>query len=263
MSRNKNRLVVANGKGGVTKTTTTCEVAAHASRRKKKILLVDMDPQSNSSSTILGYIPPSTQKTIFDLLIDEQVEIRGVLKKGSNNWPNIWILPSNQKLSTAYKFLETEPNWISRLDEISQQIEHNFDAIIIDTPPSMGLLTKMSIRAANKLLIPTDTSMYSDDGGATILALVNHIERKTGHKLETVKLILAMQQKKNSFVTKNALEYLSETYNEIFMRVDLPHCTKAQEAHRRYEPPKSAMSLLPSDHKLFKGYEKISSALIS
>ena len=204
MKRNKNRLVIANGKGGVTKTTTTAEIAAHASRRKKKLLLIDMDPQGNLSSTLLGYIPPTSQLTIFDLLIDEDVEIKNVIQKGSLNWPGICILPSNQKLSTAYKFLETEPNWISRLDEVVEQIEHNFDAVVIDTPPSMGLLTKMAIRAANKLLIPADTSTFSDSGDETILALVQHIEKKTGHKLDIIKMVLALQQKQNSFVTKDS-----------------------------------------------------------
>lgn len=263
MPRNNNRLAVANGKGGVTKSTTSCEIAAHASRNKKKVLLVDLDPQGNTSSTILGYLPPSHERTIFDLLVDEESDIKSVLRKGSEFWPGIWILPSNQKLEKAYKFLESEPNWINRVDEVIEQIEHNFDAVIMDTPPSMGLLTKMAIKASNKVLIPTDTSKFSDDGNDTILALIQHIEDKTGHKLDSINLILALQQKQNSFVTKDSLKFLTENHGDIFLPVDLPHCTKAQEAHRKFSPPRSAMSLLNPSHKLYRGYEKLASVLIS
>lgn len=262
MKRNQNRIVVANSKGGVTKTTSLCELAAHASFEGKRVLCIDLDPQANTTSTLLGHTPTSKDKTLFDLLIDNETDIKDVLCKGSDNWPHIWLLPANQKLEKTYKFLESEPNWISRLDEVIQQIEHNFDAILIDTPPTMGLLTKLAIMAANKLLIPTDTSRFSNDGDETILALAEHIQEKTGHKLETIKMVLTLQQKGGARANVNARKYLKEHYKKIFWDIELPHCVKAIEAQRMYSPPKSVSSLLTPDHKLYKGYQQIAKALI-
>lgn len=262
MTRNSNRIVIANSKGGVTKTTSLCEVAAHGAKLDKKILCIDLDPQGNTSSTLLGRCLDSRELTIFDLLVDEEANIREAIAKATDNWPNIWVIPGNQKLERAYKFLESEPNWISRLDEVLEQIEHNFDAVLIDTPPAMGMLTKMAIKAANKLLIPTDTSRFANDGDETILGLVNHIQKKTGHKLDDIKMVLTLQQKKGSHATRDAIRYLTDKYDEIFLPVDLPHCIKAIEAQRMHVPPVSVMSLLDSDHKLYQGYEKISQTLI-
>lgn len=260
--RHHNRIAISNSKGGVGKTTTCLEIGAHAARMGMKVLFVDMDPQANTSSSILGYTPKATDPTIFELLVEDHGDVLQVIKKGTECWPNSYCLPCNQRLGSAYKFLESEPNWITALDEIIESIEDNFDLILIDTPPSMGLLTKLSIRAANKLLIPTDTSRFADDGDETIIAQVMLLEKKSGHKLDLIRMVLTLQQKRGAYATRDSIDYLKSQYNDLFLDIDIPHSVKVIEAQRMHRPPQSAMSILEPDHKLFLGYEKLTNELI-
>lgn len=260
MSRHKNRILFANNKGGVGKTTSLVEICAHAVFKNKKVLIIDMDPQGCASRVFLGEIPGPKDSTIFDVLVG-QAEVTDALKKATENWPRVHVLGANQKLEVAHKFLEPEPGWETALDEVVESIEENFDLILIDSPPALGLLTKIAIRAANKLVIPTDISLYADDGLSKLLALVDHIEKKTKHKIDLVKVVVTAMQKGGAHATRNALKRLQDEVGEMFMPVELPHTIKVFEAQREAQP-RAAAQMLDEDHKLYVGYQKLFEAII-
>ncbi len=261
--RNKNRIVVSNSKGGVGKTTSVIEICAAAARLNiGKGLVIDLDPQGNASRHLLGEVPKPKDETVYDLLMEEDTDIKSVLKKANASWPNVWVIPANQRLKNADKTLESIPHWIDLLDEIVEQIESKFAYIIIDTPPAMNALTKMAVKAANKLLIPTDGSLYSDDGDKTILALVETLKKRTNHHLDLVKMVMTQQQKAGAHAVRHAMNALKSNYEDVFDPVRLPHSVKVNEAQRLHTPPVSPSYILPDDHSLRTGYEKITNDLL-
>jgi chromosome partitioning protein len=255
MQRNQNRIAVTNNKGGVGKTTTLIEICAHAVEAQKRVLVIDNDPQGNASRILLGYIPKVKDLTIFDLLIGE-AEVTDVVKKATENWPRVYVIGANQKLESAHKFLESQPGWETALDDVVESIEDNFDIVLIDSPPNLGFLTKIAIRAANKIIIPTDTSVYAEDGLTKILALIENIETKTKHKVDVVRIVLAALQKGGAHSTRNTIAKLKTSYKDLFLPVELPHTTKVSDAQRE-AIPKAAAQILDHDHKLYKGYKEL------
>ncbi|HET9239184.1 MAG TPA: AAA family ATPase [Oligoflexus sp.] len=260
MPRHKNRITIGNNKGGVGKTTTTVELCAHAVYQRKKTLIVDADPQANASRIFLGYKPGAKDTTLFDVLLGE-ADVTDALKKATDNWPGVYVLPGSQKLESAHKFLESEPGWETALDEIIESIEDNFDLILIDSPPALGLLTKIAIRAANKVLIPTDTSIYGEEAVTKMFALIEHIEKKTKHKVELVRVVLAAMQKGGAYATREALSKLKTEYGDSFLPIELPHTVKVMDAQRA-AVPKAAAQILQDDHKLYTGYKQLLESII-
>ena len=224
--RNKNRIVVCNGKGGVGKTTSVIEIAAELSNvQQGRLLVIDIDPSANSTLHLLGYIPKQSELTISNLLLDDDLDTKALFRKATSAWPNTYVIPSNETLNRVPALIEGQEYWINLLDENLETFEHNFDYILIDTPPLTNALTKLALRAANKLLIPTDISEYSDSSDNKILALVKSLEKKGNHKLDLVKLVMTMQQKGNSFAVREAIQTAIKEHGDIFDPVFIPHTT--------------------------------------
>lgn len=256
----KKRVGVGNNKGGVGKTTTLVELVANSVRRKKKTLVLDLDPQCGAGQMLLGAVPEMDEITLFHVLIGN-AGVKDALRKASSNWPGVYVLCSNQKLENAHKFLETEPGWETCLDEIIESIEDNFDEIYVDMPPATGFLTKIALRAINTLVIPTDISIYAASGLNKMFALIDHFERKSNHKIDLVRVIVTASQKGGSKVIRSALDELKEKYGDQYLPVDLPHTVRVWEAQREI-PPRAASQVLEENHKLLQGYKSLYEAII-
>ena len=161
MSNKKcNTVVIANSKGGVGKTTTILECAAHAGKNKKKVLVVDMDPQGDSSKALLGRALEPEDAHIFHLLVGE-VGVEDVVRSSNEHWENVHIIPADIKLTTLPEHLSGVLGYEKKLYKVLGSIKHLYDLILIDTGPQTTILTQIAMRAADQLLIPTDTSVYS------------------------------------------------------------------------------------------------------
>jgi chromosome partitioning protein len=144
-------IVIANQKGGVGKSTTVVNLGAALALSEKKVLVVDFDPQANSVSG-LGITREQVKKTVYDLLIDETLEIEEIILP--TEIPNLYAIPSNVDLSGAHVELADVDNKYFILKQRLEKIKQNYDYILIDTPPSMGLLTLSGLCAADQVLIP-------------------------------------------------------------------------------------------------------------
>lgn len=177
---------VFNQKGGVGKTTTSINLSAYLASFGKKILLVDIDPQGNTTSG-LGVDKEKLEYSMYDILMGENpndalVEIN----------ENLFLLPSNVDLAGAEIELTSKDNRESKLKEALNKIKDNFDYIFIDCPPSLGLLSINSLTASDSVLIPIQCEFYALEGVGQLMNTIQLVKRSLNSKLEIQGVIMSM-----------------------------------------------------------------------
>ena len=164
-------IAVVNQKGGVGKTTTAVNVSTILAKKGKKVLLIDADPQGNATSGV--GLEKNTEKSIYDVIIND-VEIDEAIEK--TQIKNLYVCPSNINLAGAEVELVSMLSREQRLKEKLEKIENDFHYVIIDCPPSLGLLTINAFTAANSLLIPIQCEYYALEGVGQLMITVNLIK---------------------------------------------------------------------------------------
>ncbi len=263
MSSQCKKVCIANSKGGVGKTTTTLECAAHAGALGKRVLVVDMDPQGDSSKILLGRALEQDEKHIFHLLTDA-ADIEDVVREANVHWKKTHVIPADLKLTTLPEHLSGVLGYEKKLDKVLKSIEHLYDLILIDTGPQTTMLTQLAMRAASFLMIPTDTSLYSEYAIEKTLAIAEQLREDANHNIELLGIICAASHKGGAKVNVKAKEILIKKYGKKFLDDEIPHCIKVQEAQRADQDglPVPTMSLLDKEHPLFQNYLKLTSNLI-
>ncbi len=210
-------IAISNQKGGVGKTTTTINLGTALSSVGKKVLIVDLDPQSNAS-TGLGIDNNSRKKTIYDLLISQKVESDCILP---TIIPNMNIIPADVNLAGAEIELVDLDSREKRLKNIIDKV-NNYDTILIDCPPALGLLTINGLTAANSVIIPLQCEFFALEGLSSLMSTISTIQKSFNEKLEIQGIVLTMYDKRNSLsslVEKDVREHLGKkVYNTVIPR---------------------------------------------
>lgn len=181
---------IANQKGGVAKTTSAINLSCYLAEFGYKTLLIDFDPQSSASS---GLGLRRVEKSIYDLLYGT-MKLEDVVQKTSLD--NLMILPSNQNLA-AFEFeAMLVDRKESKLKDLISSIE-GFDFVIIDCPPSLGLLTINALVASEHILIPVQTEFFALEGLSLLLETAAKVKKRWNLKLEILGIILTMCDKRN------------------------------------------------------------------
>ncbi|MBN1623321.1 MAG: ParA family protein [Clostridia bacterium] len=218
-------IAVANQKGGVGKTTTAVNLSACLAYLGKKTLLVDNDPQGNASSG-LGVDKWHVEKSIYDVLINE-ADIRTVIRKTMMD--NLFLCPSNTQLAGAEIELVNQIMRESRLKTALNDIRNEYDYILIDCPPSLGLLTLNSLTAADTILVPIQCEYYALEGLAQLMNTVKLVQRHLNQNLQVEGVVLTMYDSRTN-LSLQVVEDVRKYFDDKVYGTLIPRNVRLSEA---------------------------------
>lgn len=216
-------IAVANQKGGVGKTTTTVNLGAYIAKLGKRVLLVDLDPQGNASSG-LGIDKDHLEHTLYDVLVEGAPLSSIVLK---TRYKNLSIAPSAAILAAAEIELTKLPQRERRLKQALA--EAPYDIVLIDCPPSLGLLTVNGLVAADRLLIPVQAEYYALEGLGQLLNTVGRVKQALNPNLALIGVVLTMHTARTSLSSAVAAEVESH-FPDMVCSTVIPRNIRLAEA---------------------------------
>ena len=239
---------IANQKGGVGKTTTSVNLSTLLAKRGKKVLLIDADPQGNATSGV--GMDKNVELSVYDMLISDEVESKDIIQK--TEIKNLYICPSNINLAGAEVELVSMMSREYRMKEKLEQIKSDFDYIIIDCPPSLGLITLNSFTASNSVLIPVQCEYYALEGLGQLINTINLVKKHLNTELEIEGALLTMYDIRTNLSNKVVKEVNKYFENKVYKTV-IPRNVKLSEAPSYGMP----ISIYDPRSKGAKSYDKL------
>ena len=217
-------IAVANQKGGVGKTTTAVTLSSLLANKGKKVILIDADPQGNATSGV--GIQEKTEKSIYELLVEETTIEEALIQ---TNIQNLKVCPSNINLAGAEVELVSMISREQRLKEKLEEIKKEQDYIIIDCPPSLGLITLNAFTAADSVLIPIQCEYYALEGLGQLINTINLVKKHLNKQLEVEGALLTMYDARTNLSNQVVTEVEKYFGDKVYKTV-IPRNVKLSEA---------------------------------
>ena len=218
-------IAIANQKGGVGKTTSAVNLTASLGRKGKKMLLIDIDPQGNASSG-LGVNKRYIQLSPYDILIAD-AKAEDVLQRTS--FENIDLLPASMDLAAAEIELVEAENRVMKLKQALAPIKEQYDYILIDCPPSLGLITLNALNCCDTLLIPIQCEYYALEGLSQLMGTVRQVKRLYNPQIEIEGVLLTMFDGRLN-LTLQVVEEVKKFFPKKVYRTVIPRNVRLSEA---------------------------------
>ena len=221
----------SNQKGGVGKTTTCVNMAAYIAAEGKKVLLVDMDPQGNAT-TGLGFSKSSLEQSIYSVLIDDEKALENIMP---TEVENLDLLPSNIDLAGAEVELVYKKNRERVLKNALEEIRSRYDYILIDCPPSLGLLTITALACADSVIIPIQSEYYALEGLSQLMNSISLVKQHLNAGLEVDGVVLTMYDSR-SLISKQIAEEIKKFFTKRLFEIVVPRNVRLVEASSYGKP---------------------------
>lgn len=246
-------IAVCNQKGGTGKTTSSINISASLALAGKKIILVDLDPQANATSGV-GINKHDIKKSTYHVLLEEQ-DVKEILQKTAIE--NLFLAPSNLDLTGAEVELVGELGRENRLKKALQKERDNYDYIIIDSPPSLGLLTINGLCAADSVLIPVQCEFYALEGLTQLTNTIRLVKDNLNPNLEIEGVLLTMADFRTN-LTKEVIQEARNFFKEKVYNTVIPRNIRLSEAPSYGKP----VALYDKDSLGAQKYEELAREIL-
>lgn len=222
---------IANQKGGVGKTTTTINLSAALAEKGKRILIIDIDPQGNTSSGF-GVDKNQKENTVYELILGYSTINEAIVR---NVIPNLDLIPSNVNLAGAEIELIDKPHKEAILKNELDFIQEDYDFILIDCPPSLNVLTVNAMVASDAVLVPIQCEFYALEGLSQLIHTINLVRERLNPKLDIEGIVFTMYDSRTN-LSQQVVENVREHVTQKIYNTMIPRNVRLAEAPSYGEP---------------------------